>query len=98
MMPGRPVTRAGQLDRAVDRLGARVAEEHLRVGEATGTSAAEALGELDGRAAWCVDDRRVHQRAELRLDGRDDARVAVTDVRDADARRRSRASAVRRRR
>ncbi len=84
-MFGRPVTRRRHLDRAVDRLGARVAEEHLRVGHPR-HEAAQALGELDGPRV-VRHHRRVHQRTELRLRGRDDTRVAMTDVRDRDARR-----------
>ena len=76
----------------------RVAEEHLRVVEERGTSAREALGQLD-RSAGAAHDRGVHAaRRSCGSDGRDHVRVAVADVGDRDARRRGRGSGGRRRR
>ena len=73
-----------ELDRVLDRLGARVEERAARLA-ADRRQRAEPLGELD--VALVRNDRevRVEEAVDLLGDRRDDAGMVVADVRHADA-------------
>ena len=92
---GRPPGRdAGQLDRRLDGLGARVRQERLP--RPAGQQRAEPL--VQPQAGLVVQDvlLAVEELRGLRRDGRGDPRMGVAGVRDADARACSRGSARRR--
>ena len=73
-----PGDAAGQLDRAVDCLGPRVAEEHLRLVEER-RQPAHAFRQFD-RRRMVGHHRCVDQRPGLRLDGVDHPWMAMADV------------------
>jgi hypothetical protein len=73
-----------QLDRAVHRLGAAVAEEHLRVVEER-SQPGDGLGGRDVRL-MLQHHRRVEEPVDLGMDGRDHVGVAVPGVRHRDPR------------
>ena len=79
-----PGVQARELDRVLDRLGARVEERRARLARDR-HERAEPLGELDVQLVR--DDREVGVEKALRLllDRLDDPRMAVADVRDPDA-------------
>src|SRR6185295_13227297 len=74
----RAVVGERDLERGIDRLGARVGEEHAR--EARRSDARQALGELErDRMAHLEGGREIHLR-DLALDRLDDLRPAMPRV------------------
>ena len=75
----------GQLERALNRLGARVGEERARRAHARGRANGEPLAQLDVRRDVPVARAVVEERVTLALDGLDDTRMAVAGARNRDA-------------
>ena len=77
---------ARELDRVLDRLGARVEEGRLR-GAAERREREQPLGQLDVHLVRDHGEVGVQEARRLLLHGLDDVRVRVADVEDADAAR-----------
>ena len=79
-----PGGHARDLDRVLDRFGARVGQEHPLLARAR-RDRGEALGELDVARMHAHGEAEVLEFAQLGFDGRTDARMRVPDVHRGDA-------------